>query len=144
MRNFQTERLALAAYGAATAEIALEEAQRYARERSAFGRPLAGFQVTRHKLVDMATQVMAAKTAVYQVATRMAAGDACVAQVSMVKNLAAEIAVSVTYDAVQIHGGMGYMRETLVERLSRDARLLPIGGGTQEIMKEIAAKALGI
>ena len=62
----------------------------------------------------------------------------------MAKNLAAETAVSVTYDAVQIHGGMGYMRETLVERLSRDARLLPIGGGTQEIMKEIAAKALGV
>ena len=144
MRNFQTERLALAAYGAATAEIALEEAQRYAKERQAFGRPIGAFQVNRHKLVDMATRVMAAKTCVYQVATRMAAGDPCLAQVSMAKNLCAETAVSVTYDAVQLHGGMGYMRESLVERLSRDARVLPIGGGTQEIMKEIAAKALGI
>ena len=143
MRNFQTERLALAAYGAVTAEIALEEAKKYAKERQAFGRSLSGFQVTRHKLVDMATKVMAAKTAVYQVAARMAAGETCLAEVSMAKNLAAETAVEVTYDAVQIHGGMGYMRETLVERLSRDARVLPIGGGTQEIMKEIAAKALG-
>ena len=62
----------------------------------------------------------------------------------MAKNLAAETAMSVTYDAVQIFGGMGYMRETLVERLSRDARLLPIGGGTQEIMKEIIAKSMGL
>ncbi|MGM0574399.1 MAG: acyl-CoA dehydrogenase family protein [Myxococcota bacterium] len=143
MRNFQTERLALAAYGAATAQIAYEESLRYGREREAFGRTLTGFQVTRHKLADMATRALAARTLVYQVATRMARGEAVVAEVSMAKNLAAETAVSVTYDAVQIHGGMGYMRETLVERLSRDARLLPIGGGTQEIMKEIISRTLG-
>lgn len=143
MRNFQAERLALAAYGAATAQIALEEAMEYARERRAFGKPLTGFQVTRHKLADMATQVTAARTLVYQVAQRMGAGQEVVAEVSMAKNFCAETAVKVTYEAVQIHGGMGYMRETLVERLSRDARLLPIGGGTQEIMKEIIAKRLG-
>ncbi len=143
MRNFQTERLALAAYGAATAALALEATERYVRERKAFGRPLAGFQVTRHKLADMATRVLAARTLVYQVAARMERGDAVVKEVSMAKNLAAETAVSVTYDAVQLHGGMGYMRETVVERLSRDARLLPIGGGTQEIMREIIAKSMG-
>jgi acyl-CoA dehydrogenase len=113
MRNFQTERLALAAYGCATAEIALEESIRYARDRKAFGRPIVGFQVTRHKLADMATRVAAARTLTYQVAARMERGDAVVTEVSMAKNLAAETAVSVTYDAVQIHGGMGYMRETL-------------------------------
>jgi acyl-CoA dehydrogenase len=143
MRNFQTERLALAAYGTATAQIALAEAIAYGRERKAFGKPLTGFQVTRHKLADMATRVLAARTLVYQVAARMAEGQEVMAEVSMAKNLAAETAVAVTYEAVQIHGGMGYMRETLVERLSRDARLLPIGGGTQEIMKEIIAKRLG-
>mgnify|MGYP002038816122 CR=1 FL=1 len=143
MRNFQTERLALAAYGAVTAQIALDESIAYAREREAFGKPLMAFQVTRHKLADMATRVLAVRTLVYQVAARMAAGDEVVAEVSMAKNLAAQTAVDVTYEAVQIHGGMGYMRETLVERLSRDARLLPIGGGTQEIMKEIIAKRLG-
>jgi acyl-CoA dehydrogenase len=142
MRNFQTERLALAAIGAATARIALEEAQRWARERTAFGRPLAGFQVTRHKLADMATKVLAATTLVYQVAARVDRGEYLVNEVSMAKNFAAEAAVSVTYDAVQLFGGMGYMRETLVERLARDARLLPIGGGTQEIMKEIIARGL--
>jgi acyl-CoA dehydrogenase len=144
MRNFQMERLALAAIGCATAEIALDEALRYARERTAFGRPVAGFQVTRHKLADMATRVVAARALTYQVAARVAAGAYLVGEVSMAKNLAAETAVSVTYDAVQIHGGMGYMRETLVERLARDARLLPIGGGTQEIMKEIIAKQMGL
>lgn len=143
MRNFQTERLALAAYGAATADRALAEARRYVREREAFGRPIVGFQVTRHTLADMATRVLAAKCVVYQVAARMARGDTVVAEVSMAKNLTAETAISVTYDAVQLHGGMGYMRETVVERLSRDARLLPIGGGTQEIMKEVISKALG-
>jgi acyl-CoA dehydrogenase len=143
MRNFQAERLALAAYGAATAQIALDEAIAYARERHAFGKPLTGFQVTRHKLADMATQVTTARTLVYQVAQRMGAGQEVVAEVSMAKNFAAQTAVNVTYEAVQIHGGMGYMRETLVERLSRDARLLPIGGGTQEVMKEIIAKRLG-
>ncbi len=203
MRNFQTERLALAAYGVATAELALEESLRYVRERSAFGRPIAKFQVTKHKLADMATKVEAAKCMTYQVAAAMDAGkyqgrdkalasaaasdapspaasvhslrsselnDAridgvrppqpataprspratptpnlgLVKEVSMAKNFAAEVAVSVCYDAVQLHGGMGYMRETLVERLSRDARLLPIGGGTQEVMKEIIAKQLGL
>ena len=143
MRNFQNERLALAGYGYATAERALEEARRYVRERQAFGRPIAGFQVTRHTLADMATRTLAAKALTYQVAAAIDRGKYLIAEVSMAKNLAAECAVSVTYDAVQLHGGMGYMRETLVERLSRDARLLPIGGGTQEIMKEIIAKQLG-
>jgi acyl-CoA dehydrogenase len=144
MRNFQTERLALAGIGCATARIALEEATRYARERTAFGRPLAGFQVTRHKLAEMATRVLAATTLTYQVALRMARGDLVVKEVSMAKNVAAEAAIDVTSEAVQIHGGMGYMRETLVERLSRDARLLPIGGGTQEVMREIIAKTMGL
>jgi acyl-CoA dehydrogenase len=92
----------------------------------------------------MATRVLAARTLTYQVAARVARGDYLVTEVSMAKNLAAETAVSVTYDAVQILGGAGYMRESLVERLSRDARLLPIGGGTQEIMKEIIAKGMGL
>ncbi len=92
----------------------------------------------------MATQILAARTLTYQVAARHAKGDSVLREVAMAKNFAAELAVSVTYEAVQIFGGMGYMRETLVERLARDARLLPIGGGTQEIMKEIIAKGMGL
>ena len=144
MQNFQTERLALAAYGVATAGLAIEESLRYARERNAFGKSLMGFQVTRHKFVDMQTRYTAVRTFLYQVARQMEAGHYLVTEVSMVKNLAAELAIDVCYDAVQIHGGMGYMRETLVERLSRDARLLSIGGGTQEIMKEIISKSLAL
>jgi len=144
MRNFVNERLALAAYGAATAEIALEEALAWTRQRKAFGRPIAGFQVSRHKLADMAMKVHAAKGMVYQVAYRMERGDNCLQEVAVAKNFCAEVAMEVTYEAVQLFGGMGYMRETLVERLSRDARLLPIGGGTQEIMKEIICKAMGL
>lgn len=143
MRNFQNERLALAAYGAAAADVALEEAESYAAEREVFDRNVSDFQVNQHKLADMATQVKTAKTLVYQVAQRMDAGEYAVEEVSMAKNFCAEVAVDVTYDAVQLHGGMGYMRETKVERLSRDARLLPIGGGTQEIMKEIIAEERG-
>lgn len=144
MRNFQTERLALAAIGCATAQLALEEAARYVKERKAFGRPIVNFQVTRHKLAEMATQITAATTLTYQVASRMDQGEYLVSEVSMAKNLAAKTAVDVCYEAVQLFGGMGYMRESLVERLSRDARLLPIGGGTQEVMKEIISKNLDL
>ncbi len=144
MQNFQNERLALAVYGYATAKIVLEDAIAYAKERQAFGRPLVGFQVTRHKLASMATRVTAARALCYDVAGRVAAGEYLVGEVSMAKNFAAQVAQEVCYDAVQILGGMGYMRETRVERLSRDARILPIGGGTTEIMNEIIAKQLGL
>jgi acyl-CoA dehydrogenase len=142
MRNFQNERLALAAYGHASATIALEEALRYTRERRAFGKPLAGFQVTRHKLADMATEVLSATTLNYALARQVAAGAYLVSEVSMAKNLSARVAERVCYEAVQLHGGLGFMRESLVERLSRDVRILAIGGGTTEVMKEIISKAL--
>ncbi|MCA9547149.1 MAG: acyl-CoA dehydrogenase family protein, partial [Myxococcales bacterium] len=106
MGNFQNERLSLAFFGHATAEIALRDALAYAKERQAFGRPIGKFQVTRHKLAHMATQVLAARTLNYAVAQRVAAGQVDVAQISMAKNFAAEVAVAVCHDAVQIHGGM--------------------------------------
>jgi acyl-CoA dehydrogenase len=144
MRNFQSERLGLAVMGHATAEIVLADALEYAKQRHAFGRPLAGFQVTRHKLARMATRVAIAKTFNYDLGRRVIAGEYLVGETSMAKNFASEVAVEVCYEAVQIFGGMGYMRETRVERLSRDARLLPIGGGTTEIMNEIIAKRIGL
>ncbi len=140
MRNFATERLMLAAFGHATARIALADARSWAEERHAFGKKLSAMPVIRHKLASMATRVTAATTLNYAVAGCIDAGESCVSEVAMAKNLSAETAVSVCYDAVQILGGMGYMRETRVERLSRDARLLPIGGGTTEIMNEIIIK----
>jgi acyl-CoA dehydrogenase len=143
MRNFQQERLALAFYGHATADIVLEDAIHYAKERQAFGRPIVGFQVTRHKLAEMATKVTAARSFNYSVASRVNQGEYLVKETSMAKNFSARIAQEVCYEAVQILGGMGYMRETRVERLSRDARILPIGGGTSEIMNEVIAKTEG-
>jgi acyl-CoA dehydrogenase len=140
MKNFESERLMLAVNGVAIAQVALEHAHRYAKERKAFGKPLSGFQVTRHKLADMGTRLAAARALTWAVADRMRRGEPSAAEVAMAKNAAAEMAQWVTYEAVQIHGGMGYMREAPVERLARDARLLPIGGGTQEIMKEIISK----
>ena len=142
MENFQNERLQLAVMANMTAQIALEESIKYARERHAFGRPLVGFQVTRHKLADMATLVEASREFTYRVAAKMNAGLNQVKEISMAKNFACMVSDKVTYDAVQIHGGAGYMREYLVERLYRDNRILSIGGGTQEIMKEILAKEL--
>jgi acyl-CoA dehydrogenase len=144
MQNFQSERLALAFYGHATADIVLQDALAYVQERRAFGRPLSGFQVTRHKLAGMATLVNVAKTFNYSLAQRVLAGEYLVTEVSMAKNFASDVAQKVCYDAVQLLGGMGYMRESRVERLSRDARLLPIGGGTTEIMNEIISKGLGL
>jgi len=142
MQNFQHERLVLATLGHATAEIALQEAMAYARERQAFGRPLTGFQVTRHRLARMATRVATAKAFNYLLAQRICSGATLLAEVSMAKNFSAEVAHEVCHEAVQIFGGMGYMRETLVERLSRDARVLSIGGGTTEIMNEVISKLL--
>ncbi|MCB9698260.1 MAG: acyl-CoA dehydrogenase family protein [Alphaproteobacteria bacterium] len=140
MRNFEGERLMLAVNGVALASLSLEHALAYAKQREAFGRPLTGFQVTRHKLAEMATRVAGARALTYAVADRMRRGIPSPAEVAMAKNLASDVARDVTWEAVQIFGGMGYMRETVVERFARDARLLPIGGGTQEIMREIVAR----
>jgi acyl-CoA dehydrogenase len=124
------------------AELALDACLAYATEREAFGRQLAGFQVTRHKLVDMATRVEISREYTYRVAARMNAGEDQVTEVSMAKLFATEASDFVTNEAVQIFGGYGYMRGYLVERLYRDNRILSIGGGTTEVMKEIIAKRL--
>lgn len=142
MVNFQRERLSMAVMAQMLAQLALEESLEYAKKREAFGRPLTGFQVLRHKLVDMATKVEVAREFNYRVAARMEAGLDCVREVSMAKNFACEVCNQVVSEAVQIHGGYGYAREYLVERLYRDSRILAIGGGTTEIMKEIIGKLL--
>jgi acyl-CoA dehydrogenase len=125
-----------------TAQLALDEALRYAREREAFGKPLTGFQVTRHKLAELATLVEVSREYTYRVAARMDAGIDQIKEVSMAKNFACSVSNRVTYEAVQIFGGFGFMRGYLVERLYRDNRVLSIGGGTTEIMNEIISKLL--
>ena len=142
MENFQTERLALAVMANMTSQMALEESMKYALSREAFGRKLKSFQVIRHKLVDMATQLEASREFTYRVASRIAAGENMVKEISMAKNFACKTADFVTYEAVQIYGGHGYMRGHVVERLFRDNRILSIGGGTTEIMKEIISRLM--
>lgn len=137
LSNFQKERLAIAVMANMTARMALEESIRYARERRAFGKKINGFQVTRHKLSDMATLVEASTEFTYRVAAKIGEGTDQLKEVSMAKNFACGVSDKVTYDAVQIFGGYGFTREYLVERLYRDNRILSIGGGTTEIMKEI-------
>ena len=142
MQDFASERLMLAVNGTGLAAAALEEAAAYASEREAFGRPIGRFQVIRHKLAEMATQVASARALTYCAALRLRQGTATMEELAMAKNHAAAVARHVCWEAVQILGGMGYMRETRVERFARDARLLPIGGGTQEIMNELIARSI--
>jgi acyl-CoA dehydrogenase len=144
MTNFQSERLMLTSMANMTAELALEECYKYVKEREAFGRAIGKYQVIKHKLVEMATKLEVSKTMMYNVAANMNAGIDQVKQVSMAKNFATDVSDFVTYEAVQIFGGMGLMRESVVERLYRDNRILSIGGGTREIMNEIIAKQLKI
>nr|HEX4314551.1 acyl-CoA dehydrogenase family protein [Kofleriaceae bacterium] len=148
MVNFAGERLMLGAQCVAIAELAYRESIAYARDRHAFGKALTGFQVTRHKLADMASRIAAARALVGEAIARAvreaaAPSPALAGLAAMAKNVATDACSAVCDAAVQIHGGAGYMRETLVERLYRDARLYPIGGGTREIMNEVIAKTEG-
>jgi len=142
MENFQSERLQLAVMANMTSQLAFEASLRYASQREAFDRPLAGFQVMRHKIVDMATLVEVSREFTYRVAAKIGAGLNQVKEISMAKNFACTTSDRVTYDAVQIFGGYGFMRGYPVERLYRDNRVLSIGGGTTEVMKEIISKFL--
>jgi acyl-CoA dehydrogenase len=142
MVNFQSERLAMAVQAMECAQLAYEEALKYSKQREAFGRPLAGFQVTRHKLADMITRITAARALNYSLAARVQAGEYLPAEVSMAKNFSCDVCDKAVFDAVQIHGGYGFAREFLVERLYRDSRIMSLGGGTREIMNEIISKQL--
>jgi acyl-CoA dehydrogenase len=143
VQNFVSERLFIAGQCVAVAELAYRESVAYAKERHAFGKALSGFQVTRHKLADMASRLAAARALTGEVAARYLRGERTPSLAAMAKNIASDMCSFVCDHAVQIHGGAGYLRGTVVERLYRDARLYPIGGGTREIMNEIIAKTEG-
>ena len=144
MGNFQSERLALALMANMTSQLALEEALKWAREREAFGKPIGKFQVIKHRLAEMATALEVSREFTYRQAAKMAAGQSVIKEISMAKNVATDTSDRITSEAVQILGGLGYMRESLVERLYRDNRILSIGGGTREVMNEIISKQMGI
>jgi acyl-CoA dehydrogenase len=144
MQHFVSERLFLAMQAYATAQRCLDLAIAWAKAREAFGSRLADKPVIRHKLAEMARQTDVAREYVRVVAGRFAAGEDVGREAAMAKNTAVLACQSVVDEAVQIHGGMGYMRESEVERHYRDARILGIGGGTNEIMNEVIAERMGL
>ena len=141
--QFVVERIALAvhAYGIADRSLALTVA--YCRERETFGRPLIERQVVRHQLVEMRRQVEVARTYTRAVAARHVAGENVIAEACLAKQTAVDCSTYVCDQAVQLHGGTGYMHGTEVERHYRDARILPIGGGASDVLTDLAAKLLG-
>jgi alkylation response protein AidB-like acyl-CoA dehydrogenase len=142
--ELQGERLVAAAGSNAGAERLFETTLKYAKEREAFGRPIGKFQAIRHKFADMATKIEASKQFTYTVAWRLANGEYPVREISMAKLLSARMACEVADEAIQIHGGWGYMKEYEVERHYRDIRLNRIGAGTDEIMLEVIGRSYGI
>ncbi len=144
MANFQWERLVMALGAVAGAEQALELGIAYARDRSAFGRPVAKFQTWRHRFADLSTQIEAARSLTYGALRKVVAGEDATREVSMAKWFATELAWQVADEALQVHGGYGYVMEYPVQRAWRDARLGPIGGGTTEVMKEIIGRSFGL
>ena len=143
MLNFNNERIMLASQAWAFAQVCYEEALAYARERQTFGKPLISRQVIRHKLVDMKMQIDAVKAQLDILCWRVTKKQMPVAEVCLLKNLATRMLEEVAGEAVQIFGGAGYLRGAKVERIFRETKVLSIGGGASEIMKDLAARQLG-
>jgi citronellyl-CoA dehydrogenase len=143
MKNFQGERLIAAVSAVAYCDRALEDAIRYGSERSAFGEPILKYQVWRHLFADLHTEVEAARWLTYRAADLFNREQEAVKEITMAKLLAGELLCKVTDRCLQFHGGYGYMDEFQISRAWRDARLITIGGGTSEIMKEILSKRMG-
>jgi acyl-CoA dehydrogenase len=143
MANFNGERMMLAATALGFARVCLDEALAWAQERQTFGKPLIRHQVVRHKLVDMATSIRALECMLDDLAWRLDHGEVPIADVCMAKNLATQCVELCAKEAVQILGGAGYIRGVKSERIYRETKVLSIGGGAEEIMKELAARQLG-
>jgi len=140
MTNFQVERIALSAMAVGHAMTALDLTLDYVRQRRAFGAPLYDKQVIRQRLAMLQAKTEAARQYLYHCGWLATQGRDCVREVSMLKAFTGELVNEVLYTCQQFHGGMGYMRETAIERLFRDARVLAIGGGATEVMLEEVAK----
>ncbi len=140
MKNFQTERIALGAMAVGHCQRALQLTLDHVRQRQAFGGPLWEQQTIRQRLAMLDAKTRAARQFMYHCAWRVAQGHDVVQDVSMLKALTGELVNEVVQTCQQFHGGMGYIRETAIERLWRDARILAIGGGATEVMLEEVAK----
>ncbi len=135
-------RISIGAMALGIAQGALEESLRYSRERYQFGKPISAFQAIQFKLADMATEIEAARHLVYHAAKLRDAGKNYIRQSSMAKLFASEVSVRAASQAIQIHGGYGYIREYPVERMFRDAKITEIGEGTSEIQRLVIARTL--
>jgi acyl-CoA dehydrogenase len=144
MSNFQWERLLMALGAVGAMDWCLRRSIAYAGEREAFGRAIGSFQAIRHKVAEMATKLEAGRAMSYAALRLLSSGQDALREVTAAKLFTQRAAVEVADEAVQIHGGYGYMREYEVERVLRDTRLGPIGGGTDEVMKEILGRGLGL
>jgi acyl-CoA dehydrogenase len=144
MANFQWERLLMALGAVGSMQVTLDRTIEFALEREAFGRPIAKHQVIRHKIAEMAVKLETGRAMTYNALRLFAEGHDAVQEVTMAKLKTQRDAFDVADEALQIHGGAGYMKEYEIERAARDTRLGPIGGGTDEIMKEILGKTLGL
>ncbi|HET6203086.1 MAG TPA: acyl-CoA dehydrogenase family protein [Planctomycetota bacterium] len=142
MRTLEGGRISIGALGVGIAQGAFEKALEHAKTREAFGRPLAEHQAVQFKLADMATEIRAARLLCYDAARRKDRGLPFAREASMAKLFASEVAMRVTYQAVQVLGGTGYSREVPVERYWRDAKLCTIGEGTSEIQRMIVARSV--
>lgn len=142
VKNLQNERIVLGAQAMGEAGKAIEITLEWVRNRKAFGGALWDKQAIRHKLAQRASQVAAVQALIYQTAWRDTQGQECAREVSMIKALAGTLVNEVLYDCLQLHGGMGYMRESVIERMARDARVQAIGGGATEVMLEEVAKRM--
>lgn len=140
MRNFQNERMVLIGMGIGAAQEALDQTLRHVQERPAFGGRLYDLGAIRQRLAMRQAELDAVRASMYHAAWLGDVGEDNVKAMSGVKAYGAEVITGIMYDCLQFHGGMGYMRETPVERMTRDARILPIGGGATEVMLEEVAK----
>ena len=142
MRNFQNERIVIGAMAMGEAQAAIEITLDWVTQRQTFGAPLWSRQTIRHRLAMLAARVEAGRQLVYHAAWLVTQGTDATKEVSMVKAYCGELVNEVMYACLQFHGGMGYMRESAIERMSRDARVQSIGGGTTEVMLEEVAKRM--
>jgi acyl-CoA dehydrogenase len=144
MANFAWERLLMAIGSVGAMQRLLATAVAYASEREAFGRPIGKFQAIRHQIAEMATKAEVSRALTYDALRLFHTGQPCIREVAMAKLHSQRAALEIADQTLQIHGGYGYTREYPIERAVRDARLGPIGGGTDEVMKEIIGKTMGL
>jgi butyryl-CoA dehydrogenase len=142
MKTLEGGRIGIAAQALGIAQACLDASTRYAKERKAFDHPIAELQAIQFKIADMATSVEAARMLVYRAAFLKDSGSPFGPEAAMAKLFASKIAVQAALEAIQIHGGYGYVREYLVERYLRDAKITEIYEGTSEIQKIVIARSL--